>query len=297
MLSQGHHIISNGNIFLGDKMKDKSLLFKSIHASLKAGDAILEIYDSDFSVEKKADDSPLTLADKRSHEIIEASLTEFNIPILSEEGKNIDYSVRQDWEQLWIVDPLDGTKEFVKRNGEFTVNIALVEHGKPVLGVIFVPVKNVLYFSERDLGSYKLSDSGCIEELKKQLLSGKKDILFEKLMAHSEQLPIKRSTGSSCTIIGSRSHATKELDAYVKEKELEYDVVDFISAGSSLKFCLVAEGRADVYPRLGPTMEWDTAAGQAIAENAGAGVLVQNTKTPLVYNKADLLNPYFIVQY
>ncbi len=279
-------------------MKYNALLLKSIHASLTAGDAILEIYESDFSVEKKADDSPLTLADKRSHEIIDASLTEFNIPILSEEGRDIEYSVRQNWDQLWIVDPLDGTKEFIKRNGEFTVNIALVKNGLPVLGVIFVPVKNVLYFAERDLGSFKLSDSKCIEELKNQLLSEKKkESLLENLMSHSERLPIKRSTGSSCTIIGSRSHATKELDEFVKEKELEYDVVDFISAGSSLKFCLVAEGKADIYPRLGPTMEWDTAAGQAIAEIAGAGVFDLNTNSPLIYNKADLLNPYFIVQY
>lgn len=278
-------------------MNYNELLSISVYASLKAGDAILEIYDSDFSVETKADNSPLTLADKRSNDIICDVLDTLRIPILSEEGKETDYSVRQNWERLWIVDPLDGTKEFIKRNGEFTINIALVELGKPVLGVIFVPVKQLLYFAQKGLGAFKLSDSIVIEELKQWPYPEALDGLFKKLGDHSVRLPVSQSDKGTCAIVGSRSHATEEVSAFVKEKEREYDTVDFISAGSSLKFCLVAEGKADIYPRFGPTMEWDTAAGQAIAENAGAGVFDLNMGMPLQYNKENLLNPHFIVHY
>jgi len=281
------------------------LLQKAIAASVKAGEAILQVYHTEFTVENKSDDSPLTLADKRSHEIIYSALSRENIPILSEEGRDIPVPERQAWQKLWIVDPLDGTKEFVKRNDEFTVNIACVEDGSPVLGVIFVPVTGVLYFAGKGLGAYKLSDPAVLKEIGNRSLPGgdqdpaggqQGEDHFSVLIDHSERLPLARPKASECTIIGSRSHATPELDAYVTQKQKEYASVDFISAGSSLKFCLVAEGRADIYPRLGPTMEWDTAAGQAIAENAGAGVFLFDTSTPLTYNKDDLLNPHFIVR-
>ncbi|MBW1899924.1 MAG: 3'(2'),5'-bisphosphate nucleotidase CysQ [Deltaproteobacteria bacterium] len=277
-------------------MENENLLLKSIIASIKGGMAILDVYDSDYSIEYKKDDSPLTLADKRSNQKIFNALETTGIPILSEEGREIDYRERQKWESLWVVDPLDGTKEFIKRNDEFTVNIALVENGVPVLGVIFVPVSSMLYFAEKDTGSFRMNDSGFTKELAELSDQDQKPEILSGIIERSERLPLKtRKDDSSCTIVGSRSHSTPELEEYVATKKREYRDVEFISAGSSLKFCLVAEGKADIYPRLGPTMEWDTAAGQAIAENSGCCVLQWDTGIPLGYNKENLLNPYFIV--
>jgi 3'(2'), 5'-bisphosphate nucleotidase len=276
----------------------KHFLLKSIQAAIAAGKAINEVYHSeDFGVEYKADKSPLTLADQKSHDIIVNGLREFDIPILSEEGKNTPYAQRKDWKHFWVVDPLDGTKEFIKRNGEFTVNIALVENSRPVLGTIFVPDRNTLYFAGRNIGAYKLQD-GSFAELSETRADSKEEThtLLNKFIGQSTRLPIKNQQRSLLTIVGSRSHKTAELEAYVEEKRKTHGEVEFISAGSSLKICLVAEGRADVYPRLGPTMEWDTAAGQAIAESAGASVCQYETSKPLIYNKEDLHNPWFIVQ-
>ncbi len=276
-------------------MTNDHYILKSILAATEAGNAILDVYHSKFTVEHKNDKSPLTLADKRSHEIIIACLSEFNIPILSEEGKDIPYFERKKWDTLWIVDPLDGTKEFIKKNDEFTVNIALVRNGKPVLGVIFVPVKNILYFAAQDLGAYKLENGQVVKLLSGKSEKVKKNGLLKNIIKCSVKLPINQSTVSPFTIVGSRSHATPELESFVEKKRLEYGDIKFISAGSSLKFCLVAEGMADIYPRFGPTMEWDTAAGQAIAENAGARVICYETREPLAYNKENLLNPWFMV--
>jgi 3'(2'), 5'-bisphosphate nucleotidase len=276
-------------------MRNDFYLLKAIQTSLEAGYAILDVYHSDFSVEYKADDSPLTLADKRAHEIIVNYLNTSGIPILSEEGKGVPYEERKTWERLWLVDPLDGTKEFIKRNGEFTVNIALVESQQPVLGVIFVPDKDVLYFASRKLGSFKLER---IQSLGLPGWEGGKkdpDNLLKRIVDLAVRLPVNLSPLPSFTIVGSRSHSTAELQAYVEERRRDFGKVEFIAAGSSLKFCVVAEGLADVYPRLGPTMEWDTAAGQAIAENAGGEVLQYETNEPLVYNKEDLYNPWFSV--
>ena len=273
-------------------------MLKSIQASIAAGDAINEVYHSeDFGVEYKSDKSPLTLADQKSHEIIMNVLTEFDIPILSEEGKDTPYAQRKDWERFWVVDPLDGTKEFIKRNGEFTVNIALIENSRPVLGTIFVPDRNTLYFAGQDLGAYKLYD-GPFSEILDARADSKEEIrdLLDKIIGQSTKLPVIDPHRAALTIVGSRSHKTAELEAYVEEKRKAFGNVEFISAGSSLKICLVAEGRADVYPRLGPTMEWDTAAGQAIAEYAGASVYQHDNSKPLIYNKENLLNPWFIVQ-
>jgi 3'(2'), 5'-bisphosphate nucleotidase len=196
------------------------------------------------------------------------------------------------------VDPLDGTKEFIKRNGEFTVNIALIENSRPVLGTIFVPDRQTLYFAAHDLGAYKLKD-GPLSDLQCAADEDSGEdagIRLAQIIEQSSRLPIQHSREAALTIVGSRSHKNAELEAYVEEKRNEFGNVEFISAGSSLKICLVAEGRADLYPRLGPTMEWDTAAGQAIAESAGARVYQYDTREPLVYNKADLHNPWFIVQ-
>ena len=277
-------------------MNGETYIIKAIQAAIAAGRAILDVYHSDFSVEYKTDSSPLTLADRQSHEVIVKHLSEFDIPILSEEGKNIPYAERKSWDRLWIVDPLDGTKEFVKRNGEFTVNIALVENHKPVLGVIFVPDKNALFFAASGLGAYKLekdfaslaADSNQSHDLPQDRLNDYVEL--------AERLPANQPQMSLYTIVGSRSHQTPELKAYIEEKRRELGDIEFIAAGSSQKFCVVAEGRANVYPRLGPTMEWDTAAGQAIAENAGATVVRHDDGQPLTYNKEDLYNPFFIVQ-
>ena len=277
-------------------MRNKNLLLKSIIASIKGGMAILDVYYSDYSVEYKKDDSPLTLADKRSNQKIFNVLETTGIPILSEEGREIDYKVRQKWKSLWVVDPLDGTKEFIKRNDEFTVNIALVKNGAPVLGVIFVPVSSMLYFAEKDTGSFRMNDSGFTKELAELSDQDQKPEVLSRIIEHSERLPLKtRKDDSSCTIVGSRSHATSELEEYVATKKREYRNVEFISAGSSLKFCLVAEGNADIYPRLGPTMEWDTAAGQAVVEGVGRRVCAYASRRPLLYNKRNLVNPAFLV--
>ena len=286
-------------------MNDKLYILNSIHAAIEAGNAILEVYHaSDFKVEEKADKSPLTLADRRAHEVIMQHLSKFDLPILSEEGKNIPYDERKNWDTFWLVDPLDGTKEFIKKNGEFTVNIAMIHKNKPVAGVIFVPDRDILYFASSEIGSYKV-DIGQIADL----LSGKSgnndrplDLsdseiaeTLSELISRSTNLPINDSTNQPFTIAGSRSHSTPELEAFVEDKRKEYGNVEFISAGSSLKLCLVAEGRADIYPRTGPTMEWDTAAGQAIVEFSGGKVYQYDTTEPLLYNKENLLNPWFVV--
>lgn len=271
---------------------NKDYLQVSIRCAIHAGNEILDVYGTEFNVEHKDDKSPLTLADKRSNAVIVSALTPFGIPVLSEEGRDIPYGERKSWTTFWLVDPLDGTKEFVKRNGEFTVNIALIENGRPIMGVIYVPVKKLLYFCAKDIGAYlyALTDADTPESL---TLSG--------LMAKAGKLPLSPPPETydekrPYTIVGSRSHATPELEAFVEKKRAEFPHVEFISAGSSLKLCLVAEGKADIYPRLGPTMEWDTGAGQAIAECSGMTVIQADTGLPLVYNKENLLNPYFIVQ-
>jgi 3'(2'), 5'-bisphosphate nucleotidase len=277
-------------------MSYEHYILKAIQTSIVAGNAILDVYRSDFAVEYKTDSSPLTLADKKSHEIIVSHLFEFKIPILSEEGKSTPYEQRKAWDQLWVVDPLDGTKEFIKRNGEFTVNIALVEKNQPVLGVIFVPDKETLYFAAAGLGAYKLDNKPALELLNSTHSTAKESELLNKIIEHAARMPVHPSPSPVYTIVGSRSHSTPELQEYVEDKRRKYGDVDFIAAGSSLKFCVVAEGWADIYPRLGPTMEWDTAAGQAIAENAGGKVVQYDSREPLTYNKEDLYNPYFIVQ-
>jgi 3'(2'), 5'-bisphosphate nucleotidase len=258
-------------------------LHSAITAALEAGKAILEIYHAgDFDVQVKDDNSPLTKADLVSHRKIVAYLEKTNIPILSEEGKAIPYKERKGWKQLWIVDPIDGTKEFVKRNGEFTVNIALIENKKPSIGVIFVPATGDLYFSTKEKGAFKVSVD----------LEGY-DVAA--LLSRGNKLPLKR-TNKTFTIVASRSHMSQETAAYVQEMRVKQGDVQLISKGSSLKLCMVAEGQADCYPRFAPTMEWDTAAGQAICEHAGFKVIDWETKTPMLYNREKLLNNWFLVK-
>lgn len=254
-----------------------------IQAALNAGKAILDVYHSaDFGVEMKSDNSPLTVADKKSHVAIVDKLDELGeFPILSEEGGDIDYETRRQWERFWLIDPLDGTKEFIKRNGEFTVNIALIENGVPIEGVIFVPVTRTLYFGSDPDGAFKVEN--CPERVE-DIIAG-------------EVLPLPQDKGDRpFTVVGSRSHMSEETMAFMAEMEKEHVEVEVLSRGSSLKLCMVAEGKADAYPRYAPTMEWDTGAGDAICRAAGCLVTQYGTNEPLQYNKENLLNPWFLVQ-
>ena len=235
----------------------------------QAGQEILNVYHGDFEVEIKPDGSPLTAADQAADLTIVNGLAQLtpDIPILSEEASEIAYEERAEWDQFWLVDPLDGTREFVKRNGEFTVNIAFIDKNKPVLGVVHVPVSGVSYFACEGAGAFK-------QEPNKE----------------ARPIAVSRYTGGTVRIAGSRSHAGGALKKFITA----LGDVEIISMGSSLKLCLVAEGAADVYPRLGPTSEWDTAAGQAIVEVAG-GKVTDIDNNPLRYNKKNILNPWFIV--
>lgn len=254
----------------------------AIEAALEAGKAILDIYNSDdFQVEIKGDNSPLTIADVASHNVIMSYLSATGIPVLSEEGKAISFNERKDWSQLWIVDPIDGTKEFIKRNGEFTVNIALVENQKTVIGVIYVPVLGELYFSTSDIGAYKITVN-------------LEDYNVDTFLSQSSKLPLERED-KTFTVVASRSHMSPETETYVSEMREKHGDVNLISKGSSLKLCMVAEGQADCYPRFAPTMEWDTAAGQAICEHSGFQVIDWETKKQMLYNRENLLNSWFLV--
>lgn len=255
----------------------------AIQAAVEAGYKIVEIYNNfDGEVISKEDDSPLTIADKESNEIIKKFLLQTNIPIISEEIKNADFSERKNWNVCWIVDPLDGTKEFIKRNGQFTVNIALVENGKPIFGVIYVPVTKELYVgfvnNNKSLYYKVTTEEFSIEDFSNN---------------SSELKPIKKQ--NVINVVCSNSHLNEETQSYIDNLKQQFEAVNSVNAGSSLKFCLVASGKAQVYPRLAPTMEWDTAAGQAICNAVGVRVISQETNEELLYNKENLLNPSFIV--
>lgn len=253
----------------------KQLLEIARRAALDAGKAILEVYTSgDFGVEMKSDHSPLTLADKAAHRVISSYLEETSLPILSEEGSNIDYEDRKDWEYFWLVDPLDGTKEFVKRNGEFTVNIALVKRDTPVAGVIYAPCIEALYYGSFDTGVYKI-DKGIEVQL---------TFIPEKITI--DELRQKKDI----TVVASKSHLNEETKTFIDQ----FHNPNLCSMGSSLKLMLVAEGAADIYPRLAPTMEWDTAAGHALLRSLNMSVYQTDLKAELIYNKKNLLNPSFI---
>jgi 3'(2'), 5'-bisphosphate nucleotidase len=246
------------------------LLDKAIVASSEACIKILEVYNGpDFQTEVKGDNSPLTLADRKAHQAIVDILKTTNLPILSEEGKSIPFEERKHWKQFWMVDPLDGTKEFIKRNGEFTVNIALIENQRPVMGVVAVPVRGETYFASQNSGAF-LSVNGKTTEL-----------------------PKRKSVDLTLTgirVVASRSHMNDDTQQFIDKLSNP----QLVSSGSSLKFMLLASGKADVYPRFAPTMEWDTAAAHAVVNAVGLSVFQKDSKEELVYNKPDLLNPYFI---
>lgn len=252
-----------------------------INAVSRAGRAILDIYGSDdFGVEIKSDESPLTKADKAANEILMEALKEFDIPILSEEGKDISYSDRKDWKEFWLVDPLDGTKEFIKKNGEFTINVAKVFRGEAWLGFVYVPVTGDFYLGINQQMAFKFS-----------LTAGDQ---IKELPSKTKIIKVSKPE-DSLVVVASRSHFNEETEAFVNELKKKYSKIDFISKGSSLKLVEVAEGTAHIYPRFGPTMEWDTAAAHAVVLAAGGKVETPEGKA-LLYNKENLLNPYFIVQ-
>ena len=238
-----------------------------------AGQAIMEIYKASEGIEiqRKADDSPLTQADQASNKVICEALEQLNpkFPIISEENKEIPYEERQNFSFSWMVDPLDGTKEFIKRNGEFTINIALIEKGNPILGVVHVPVSGITYYGFKGGGAFKILNDETVQQI---------------------GVDVYRVNQTGLRFVCSRSHMSEAVKNYLAQ----FAQPQTLSMGSSLKFLLIAEGKADIYPRLAPTMEWDTGAAQAILEAAGGKVLRHDDHTPLVYNKSNLLNPYFI---
>lgn len=248
----------------------KVLIEPIVALAEEAGRAILEVYSTDFDVQSKADESPLTQADLASHRCIAAGLDKLtpDVPVISEEAGLPDFAERSSWSTYWLIDPLDGTKEFVNRNGEFTVNIALIDNNRPVLGVVYVPVHDKTYVGCEGVGAERREGD-----------------------AAPQKIGVSASCGDTVRVVGSRSHRGASLDAYLAALG-EYDMVPM---GSSLKFCVVAEGGADIYPRLGPTSEWDTAAAQAVVEQAGGSVVTLDGK-PMKYNaKDDILNPHFFV--
>ncbi|WP_281213289.1 3'(2'),5'-bisphosphate nucleotidase CysQ [Shewanella insulae] len=236
-----------------------------------AGEAIMQVYGSDqMDIQAKADDSPVTAADLASHKVIVEALARLtpDIPVMSEEAADIPWETRRQWQQYWLIDPLDGTKEFIKRNGEFTVNIAFIDKGRALAGVVYAPVLDKCYYGAQHLGAWLASGDGVTD--------------LKQLTVVAPSVP---------RIVGSRSHVSPGLAAYL-EAIGEHEMT---SIGSSLKFCLLAEGKADIYPRLGLTSEWDTAAAQAVLESVGGRVVNADNGQPLDYNqKEDILNPYFI---
>jgi 3'(2'), 5'-bisphosphate nucleotidase len=286
----------------GDHMKTYAQHIPSLLAlSKKAGDAILKVYESATpDIQHKKDDSPLTQADLASHQIIVEGLAALtpNIPILSEEDSDIPYEVRSTWRSYWLIDPLDGTKEFINRNGEFTVNIALIEDKEPVIGVVYIPVKDEYYFACKGAGAFY--QTGSVTELTAEqsaassVVSTASDAQPSK-PPHGHPIPITvaESQAGPLSVVVSRSHAGPETQEYLRKLEAKGFTIDALSIGSSLKLCYVAHGIAHVYPRFGPTMEWDIAAAQCVVEEAG-GFVLDLEQRRLSYNKPDLHSPYFI---
>ena len=250
----------------------QGLLDTAIKGAIEAGNAIMAVYQSDsIDYENKSDLSPLTLADKRSHEIILEKLKETGINVLSEESDEISYDQRKDWGSYWLVDPLDGTKEFIKKNGEFTVNIALIENNIPSLGVVYCPVTDILFWNDEKRKVYK-KENNKVVEIRKRVSVNDND--------------------KNLRVVVSRSHINDETNNYIKK----LNEPKLISCGSSLKFLYIADNKADIYPRFGPTMEWDTAAAHSILSALGIQVINLDTGRELSYNKENLLNPYFIIK-
>ena len=265
-------------------MNIKQQLSIAIEASIEAGKEIIKVYETnDFQEEAKSDNSPITIADKNAHNKIIIFLEKTNIPILSEEGIHLNFEKRKKWNYFWLVDPLDGTKEFIKRNGDFTVNIALIKKDTPIASVIYVPVTKILYFADIEQGTFKIKDATSIN-----------DFNFDTLIKHSVQLPLPKEN-RPYTVVGSRSHLNEKTKNYIEELKKTHPNLKLLGVGSSLKLCMIAEGKADIYPRFGPTMEWDIASGHAIIIASGASIKKADG-AKVVYNKENLLSPYFIAK-
>ncbi|MCB9015270.1 MAG: 3'(2'),5'-bisphosphate nucleotidase CysQ [Lentimicrobiaceae bacterium] len=265
---------------------DYSALLKiAIRTSVEAGRIILEYYSNNYEITYKEDASPLTSADIAANKHICNSLLPTNIPLISEEEKDVPFKIRQKWDEYWLIDPIDGTKEFINRNGQFTVNIALIKNQQPHIGVIYIPVSEELYFGLAGFGSFKMHKNVSLSDINHQP--------FEYLLQHSDKLPTTFNT-SIIKIIVSKSHLNQETTDLISVIKSGFPKIELIQIGSSLKFCRLAEGEAHYYPRSSRTMEWDTAAGHAIAAFAGINVLNLSDKKPLTYNKENLENPSFI---
>jgi 3'(2'), 5'-bisphosphate nucleotidase len=256
------------------------LLSVSLKAIIDAGKAVMDIYNNSYHIEYKKDNSPLTYADLKSNEIITSHLGKTSIPIISEESADVDYTVRKNWDSFWIVDPLDGTKEFIQKNGEFTINIALVHNERPVIGVVYAPAVSSLYYSCEGRGAFK------------NIINPSEKISVNDLLKKSTKLNPKNS--KKLLIAASRSHLNVKTLNFIEKVKTHFSGTKVINKGSSLKFCLLAEGSANIYPRFGRTMEWDTAAGHAIINSAGGKVFSTIEGEELLYNKPELSNPDFV---
>lgn len=268
------------------KEQKEFLLPKAYNAALRAGAAILEIYNSgdEVSVDIKSDHTPITIADRRAHTAIREYLAETRVPLLSEEGREMLYEERKAWDLFWMVDPLDGTKEFIKGNGEFTVNIALMVDNKPAFGVVYVPYKERMYFSDPDMGSFRScgvkADAGA-------------DYSYGQLFDSVEELPLTTGHNIPLNVAVSRSHINEATYEHIATMKKKFPDLQVVEQGSSYKFCLIAEGTIDYYARMSETYEWDTAAGEAILARAGGKTVALPGKTPMEYNKESLVNPHF----
>jgi len=247
----------------------EDIIQEVIHISKKAGDAIMDVYRTDYDIQLKADFSPVTKADKNANTIIESGLQGIDntIPILSEEGRDIAYNERKKWERFWLVDPLDGTKDFIKKNDEFTVNIALIEDKVPIFGVVYAPATDLLFWGSYNNGAWKKEAHNPVEIMR-----------------------VAAKVDNTVQIAASRSHPSDKMTTFLKQ----FNKYEFHPIGSSLKICLVSDGSVHLYPRLGPTMEWDTAAAHAVLKSAGGEIVQYGTESPLQYNKKELINPQFI---
>ncbi|MDR3246697.1 MAG: 3'(2'),5'-bisphosphate nucleotidase CysQ [Prevotellaceae bacterium] len=272
-------------MYTPDNKTFEELFHTAFKAAIIAGKRILEIYNSeDFQVSMKSDNSPLSSADKEAHEIIKRLLIHSRIPILSEEGRDMQFEERKSWDVLWIVDPLDGTRQFIQKREEFTVNIALVIEGNPLFGVVYAPAIGDMYFGIKDMGSFKVN-------------IGEHDFLsysFQQIISVSKKLDPPSKTDGKYTILASYYHVNKETLEYIDEMRKTYPDIEVKKVGSSLKMCMLADGIGDVYVRYTDTYEWDTAAAQTILEGVGWSINALDTNEPLTYNKESLLNPYFI---
>ena len=287
---------------------DTRLLFPCAEAMVpilqSVGSSLLEVYSRDFTVELKDDKTPITEADRNAHGIISEGLRSFpvddytELPLLSEEGRAIPFDERRGWKRFWMIDPLDGTKEFVKRNGEFTVNIAVIEKGRPVLGFVYVPLTAVLYFGQVGAGSFRTAprrdDAPAASGLTAESIREARPLPEADTPVRGPGMPVTTSP-DVLKAVASRSHMNDETGAFIGELERRFGKpVELTSAGSSIKLCRIAEGTADVYPRFAPTMEWDTAAADAVCRAAGCYVIDRESGKDLEYNKRELGNPHFL---